>query len=90
MLALVPLNLNGHPLKWQSGKRQQIMSRPAADFIGWETDNAKFELAFDLLVKALRTADAGREAPPIPSFKASRASACGGVLPDNSAYPADR
>ena len=66
VLALVPLNLDDYLLgnEWQSGKRQQIRSRLAANFIGWETDNAKFELAFEQLVKALRTGDSGRTVPP--------------------------
>jgi TIR domain-containing protein/trypsin-like peptidase len=65
VLALVPLDLDGYLFdEWANGKAQQVKSRLAATFRGWDTDPAVFEETFQGLLKALR-ADAGaREAPP--------------------------
>jgi hypothetical protein len=49
--------------EWTSGKRQQVKERLAADFTGWETDNAKFEEQFERVVKALQTEGAREDAP---------------------------
>jgi hypothetical protein len=70
VLAIIPLNLDGYVFdpQWQDWKKQHLTDRVAADFTGWESDNAKFEAHLASVVKALR-ADAGaREQPPKPKL----------------------
>ena len=64
VLALIPLDLDGFLLeKWDSGKSQEVKTRLAADFQGWQ-DGIKFEASFDKLLKALRADEGAREPPP--------------------------
>ena len=63
VVSLIPLNLDGYLFSdaFTSAKKQQIKSRLAADFTGWEHDNAVFEREIERVIKALRM---DRESPP--------------------------
>lgn len=64
-LILLPLDLDGYILTgWKGPTAENIRGRLAADFTGWEQDNAKFEEQFERVVVALRTDDAARERAP--------------------------
>ena len=64
--ALIPLDLDGYLFSddFQSGKKQQIHSRLAANFKGWERDNAIFETQIEAVIKALRTDEGREDVPP--------------------------
>lgn len=55
---LVPVNLDGYleSGRWRGVHQPLIVSRLAADFAGWESDEAVFERQLERLVKALRGA----------------------------------
>ena len=63
VLSLIPLNLDGYLFDgWEHEYKDYLTERLAADFTGWETDNAKFEREFERVVKAMMTE--GAKPPP--------------------------
>jgi len=56
-ISLIPLDLDGYLFKaeWQSGNKDEIISRLAADFTGCRTDDAEYEKQLERVVDALRT-----------------------------------
>jgi hypothetical protein len=66
VLTLIPFNLDGFlfSAESQSGKKAEVTSRVAANFVGWEKDHALFDRELEKVIRALRTDDGGREKPP--------------------------
>lgn len=70
LLKIIPLNLDGFLFSddWQSGYRQQVRDRVAADFTNWRKDADKFDRQLEQVVKALRT-DGGKLPEPKPKLQ---------------------
>jgi len=67
---LIPLDLDGYIFAdgCRIAKKDEILSRIAADFTGWNKDEKKFEKELNRVLKALRLDDGGREMPPEPKL----------------------
>ena len=67
VLALIPLDLDGFLFSadYQSGKKAEITSRVAANFVGWENDHALFDCELEKVIRALRTGEGNREKLPL-------------------------
>jgi TIR domain/SIR2-like domain len=63
VLSIIPLNLDGFLFsdKCEYPMGSTLRKRLAADFTGWENDEAKFEKAFEAVVKTLRADEKVRE-----------------------------
>ena len=59
---IIPVMIDRYLLDgWEDGLAADLRSRLAADFTGWEHDDAKFEEQFERVVKALRADQGVRE-----------------------------
>lgn len=62
---IIPLMVDRYLLDgWEDGQAADLRSRVAADFTGWEQDDANFEEQFERVVLALRTDEAARAQAP--------------------------
>jgi TIR domain-containing protein/pentapeptide repeat protein len=68
VLAIIPLDLDGHFMSWDHPHAAALQKRMAADFTDWASDSGKFEQQFERVVEALRTDDGGREPAPEPQL----------------------
>ncbi len=66
---LIPLNVDNYLLSKDCdyNKKEIILKRLAANFVGWEHDNALFDREIENVIRALQT-DGGKEDPPPPKL----------------------
>jgi len=64
VLSIIPINLDGHLFEWDHAHASALQKRLAADFVNWETDNSKFEVSLESIVKALRAEETAHKSPP--------------------------
>jgi len=67
---LIPINLDNFIFgeSWESGKKEQILSRMAANFVGWEKSVSNIEEPLSKVLGALICDSSAREKPPIPKL----------------------
>jgi uncharacterized protein YjbI with pentapeptide repeats len=67
VFAIIPLNLDNFLFNgWQDGRSATLRKRVAANFVGWEGDNEKFEMSLEKVIQALRTGEASSSrVPPV-------------------------
>lgn len=69
MDSIIPLNLDNFLFEgWQDGRAATLRKRLAADFVGWENDDSKFEASIEMIVKALRADEVRSRVPPVPKL----------------------
>lgn len=68
VLVMTPIDLDGYLFEWNDGKADQVRSRLAADFKGWQGDIIGFERQIDSILKSLRADGGGRRSPPEPKL----------------------
>jgi hypothetical protein len=68
--SLVPLNLDGHLFsnEYQPEFESVLKERHAPDFVGWESDNAKYEEQLKRVIQALRADEGARTPAPEPKL----------------------
>jgi len=67
---MIPLDLDGYMFSddWQRGFKDEVKSRLAADFKGWDSSNQIFENSCEAVVKAMRADEHARKNPPEPQL----------------------
>jgi uncharacterized protein YjbI with pentapeptide repeats len=67
VIALIPLNLDGYLFddRYSSGKKEQLVSRLAANFTDWEASDDRFNIEFERVLLAMRADAAARQLPPL-------------------------